>query len=90
MKTRPLSRAKSWECGWKPSGSSRESPIDLLDFGNPWIMDGVALVYLAAVIALASVTYRYVEVPGYDAAKRFVNRRSHAVPGTTRHQVSRG
>ena len=39
-------------------------------------MDGLALVYLAAVIALASVTYRYVEVPGYDAAKRFVNRRS--------------
>ena len=66
------------------------SQIDLLDFGSPWIMDGVALVYLAAVIALASVTYRYVEVPGYDAAKRFVNRRSHAVPGTTRHQVSRG
>ena len=56
------------------------SPVDLLDFGNPWIMDGVALVYLAAVIALASVTYRYVEVPGYDAAKRFVNRRSRAVP----------
>jgi peptidoglycan/LPS O-acetylase OafA/YrhL len=65
-------------------------PIDLLDFGSPWIMDGVALVYLAAVIALASVTYRYVEVPGYDAAKRFVNRRSHPVRGTTRHQVSRG
>ncbi len=54
--------------------------VDLLDFGNPWVMDGVALVYLAAVIALASVTYRYVEVPGYDAAKRFVNRRSHAAP----------
>ena len=65
-------------------------PIDLLDFGSPWIMDGVALVYLAAVIALASVTYRYVEVPGYDAAKRFVNRRSHPVRGTTRYQVSRG
>ena len=44
-------------------------------------MDGVALVYLAAVIALASVTYRYIEVLGYDAAKRFVNRRSHAVTG---------
>jgi peptidoglycan/LPS O-acetylase OafA/YrhL len=54
--------------------------VDLLDFGSPWIMDGVALVYLAAVIALASVTYRYVEVPGYEAAKRFVNRRSHAAP----------
>jgi peptidoglycan/LPS O-acetylase OafA/YrhL len=65
------------------------SPTDLLDFGNLWIMDGVALVYLATVIALASVTYRYVEVPGYDAAKRFVNRRSRVVPGTTRHQVSR-
>jgi peptidoglycan/LPS O-acetylase OafA/YrhL len=56
------------------------SAVELLDFGNPWIMDGVALVYLAAVIALASMTYRYVEVPGYEAAKRFVNRRSHAVP----------
>jgi peptidoglycan/LPS O-acetylase OafA/YrhL len=56
------------------------SAVELLDFGNPWIMDGVALVYLAAVIALASVTYRYVEVPGYEAAKRFVNRRSHAAP----------
>lgn len=38
------------------------SRIGLLDFGNPWIMDGLALVYLAAVIALASLTYRYVEV----------------------------
>ena len=32
------------------------SAVELLDFGNPWIMDGVALVYLAAVIALALVT----------------------------------
>jgi peptidoglycan/LPS O-acetylase OafA/YrhL len=66
------------------------SSAGLLDFGNPWIMDGVALVYLAAVIALASVTYRYIEVPGYDAAKRFVNRRSRVVTGAARHQVSRG
>ena len=57
------------------------SRIGLLDFGNPWIMDGVALIYVAAVIALASLTYRYVEVPGYEAAKRFVNRRVHGVPG---------
>jgi peptidoglycan/LPS O-acetylase OafA/YrhL len=65
------------------------SPIDLLDFGNPWVMDGLALVYIAAVIALASLTYRLVEVPGYDAAKRFVNRRPRRVPGTPVHLISR-
>ena len=65
------------------------SPIDLLDFGNPWVMDGLALVYIAAVIALASLTYRFIEVPGYDAAKRFVNRRPRRVTGTPVHLISR-
>jgi peptidoglycan/LPS O-acetylase OafA/YrhL len=65
------------------------SPIGLLDFGNPWVMDGLALVYIAAVIALASLTYRFIEVPGYDAAKRFVNRRPRPVPGTPAHLISR-
>ena len=65
------------------------SRIGLLDFGNPWVMDGLALVYIAAVIALASLTYRLVEVPGYDAAKRFVNRRPRRVPGTPAPLISR-
>jgi peptidoglycan/LPS O-acetylase OafA/YrhL len=65
------------------------SRIALLDYGNPWIMDAVALVYVAAVIALASLTYRYVEVPGYDAAKRFVNRRGQGVPGVPGRAISR-
>jgi peptidoglycan/LPS O-acetylase OafA/YrhL len=65
------------------------SRIDLLDFGNPWVMDGLALVYIAAVIALACLTYRFIEVPGYDAAKRFVNRRPRRVPGTPVHLISR-
>lgn len=65
------------------------SPIGLLDFGNPWVMDGLALVYIAAVIALASLTYRFIEVPGYDAAKRFVNRRPRRVPESRVHLISR-
>jgi peptidoglycan/LPS O-acetylase OafA/YrhL len=64
--------------------------IGLLDFGNLWVMDGVAMVYLAAVIALASVTYRYVEVPGYDAVKRFVNRQSRPAMRAPHHEVCRG
>jgi peptidoglycan/LPS O-acetylase OafA/YrhL len=65
------------------------SPIGLLDFGNPWVMDGLALVYIAAVIVLASLTYRFIEVPGYDAAKRFVNRRPLRAPGTSPRLISR-
>lgn len=73
------------ETEWVVNGSR----LGVLDFGNPWIMDGVALLYLAAVIALASLTYRFIEVPGYEAAKRFVNRRPHRVPGTPAHLISR-
>lgn len=65
------------------------SRIGLLDFGNPWVMDGLALVYIAAVIVLASLTYRFIEVPGYDAAKRLVNRRPRRLPGAQVHLISR-
>lgn len=65
------------------------SRIGLLDFGNPWVMDGLALVYIGAVIVLASLTYRFIEVPGYDAAKRLVNRRPRRLPGAQVHLISR-
>lgn len=39
-------------------------PLLLPLIGNAWVMDLLALIYLAAVVALGALAYRYVEVPG--------------------------
>lgn len=50
--------------------------IDQMSFvygPNKWVMDGVMLVYLAVVIAVATQTYKYIEEPGrrlFSAARR--------------------
>ncbi len=36
----------------------------LIFFGSTWVMDGLALAYLATVSALSALTYRFVEMPG--------------------------
>jgi len=52
--------------------------IEVMDFGPSWLMDLVALGYLITVVICATLTYRFVEVPG----RRFFNRlsRSRAQP----------
>jgi peptidoglycan/LPS O-acetylase OafA/YrhL len=44
-------------------------PIELIFFGSRWMMDGLAVVYLAAVVLFAALTYQFVEQPG----RRFFN-----------------
>jgi peptidoglycan/LPS O-acetylase OafA/YrhL len=41
---------------------------------NVWLLDGIAIVYLAVVIALASQTYRFVEQPGRHAFNAIATR----------------
>ena len=45
------------------------SPVPFLSFGNKWLMDVVAVVGLALVVGVASLTYLAVEHP----ARRFFN-----------------
>ena len=45
---------------------------DMIDFGPAGAMDLLALAYLCAVIGIAALTYRYIEVPG----RRYFNRLS--------------
>lgn len=51
---------------------SKWSPHDELvfDFGNPWVMDLLTLLYVLVVIGVAALATRYVENPG----RRFFNR----------------
>jgi peptidoglycan/LPS O-acetylase OafA/YrhL len=44
-------------------------PLQLVDFGNPWLNDLTALIYLTLVIAAAALAHRCVEQPG----QRFFN-----------------
>ncbi|EWY39662.1 acyltransferase [Skermanella stibiiresistens SB22] len=48
--------------------------VKLIDLGGPWVMDGVIVAYLVAVVALAALTYRFVEMPGYAYSKRIARR----------------
>jgi hypothetical protein len=49
-------------------------PLDNFIFiGSQWWMDLVALLYLGAVVAVASLTYRYIEQPG----RRYFNALAH-------------
>jgi peptidoglycan/LPS O-acetylase OafA/YrhL len=49
--------------------------------GNAWIMDLLAIAYLAAVVALGALAYRYVEVPGQALILRLGSRRPAATVG---------
>jgi len=42
----------------------------LLSFGNPWITDAAEIAYVAFVVAMATLTYRWIE----DPARRYFNR----------------
>jgi peptidoglycan/LPS O-acetylase OafA/YrhL len=39
------------------------TPRDVVDLGNPWVMDTVALAYLGVVIAVAAAATRFIETP---------------------------
>ncbi len=50
------------------------APGDVIAFGPPGAMDGLLLIYLLAVIGLASLTYRWIEVPGRRVFERVAER----------------
>jgi peptidoglycan/LPS O-acetylase OafA/YrhL len=50
----------------------------LIDTGHQWQMDLLALVYLMVVVAVASVTYRIIEVPFRDRFNRIAERMTPA------------
>jgi peptidoglycan/LPS O-acetylase OafA/YrhL len=58
--------------------------IRLLLIGSPWVMDALAVVFLAAVIALGALAYRFVEVPGQTFIRRLAERRSFATVAPAR------
>lgn len=65
-------------------GSTR----DLLVAGGPWLQDALTLVYLAAVVAISSVTFRYIEVPARNwfnaqAARYESGSRKRAAPSAS-------
>jgi peptidoglycan/LPS O-acetylase OafA/YrhL len=45
-------------------------PKPKLVAGGPFAMDALTLVYLAAVVLIAAVTYRVIEMPGQGAFQR--------------------
>jgi len=47
----------------------------LISFGVPWMMDFLALGYLATVVAVASLTYRFVEMPGQSSVNAMLLKR---------------
>jgi peptidoglycan/LPS O-acetylase OafA/YrhL len=46
----------------------------LISFGGPWVMDALAIAYLVAVVFAASLTYKYIEVPGREFFNRLAAR----------------
>lgn len=56
-------------------------PLLLPLIGNAWVMDLLALTYLAAVVALGALAYRYVEVPGQALILKIGTRRPAATVG---------
>ena len=59
-----------------------------MKFGPLWLMDLVALAYVAVVIVLAMMTYRWIEVPGRQYFNRIANR--IGATSATRQAASRG
>ncbi|WP_179505611.1 MULTISPECIES: acyltransferase family protein [unclassified Sphingomonas] len=47
---------------------------DLALVGNAWVMDGVTLAFLAAVVLVATQTYRFIEMPGMNQFGKWANR----------------
>jgi peptidoglycan/LPS O-acetylase OafA/YrhL len=47
---------------------------DLLVLGGPWVMDGVALACLLAVVVSSNLTYRLIEDPARIAFNRLSTR----------------
>jgi peptidoglycan/LPS O-acetylase OafA/YrhL len=58
--------------------------IRLLLIGSPWVMDVMAVGYLAAVVALGALAYRFIEVPGQTLIRRLAERRSFATVAPAR------
>ncbi|NKJ43261.1 acyltransferase [Novosphingobium sp. SG720] len=56
---------------------------DLALVGNAWVMDAITVVYLMAVVLVASQTYRFVEMPGMnwfgERARQATRRKTPAV-----------
>jgi len=56
----------------------------LISFGAAWMMDLLALAYLGTVVAIASLTYRFVEMPGQSSFNALLlKRRKPAVQPAT-------
>lgn len=51
----------------------------LISFGATWMMDLLAVAYLGTVVAVASLTYRFVEMPGQSSFNALLKRRNPAV-----------
>lgn len=51
-------------------------PVELISFGNAYLMDGLTMLYVLAVVATAALTYRFIEVPGRDYFNAVASRRS--------------
>ena len=47
-----------------------DTPVSLYFFGNQWVMDGFGVAYLICTVALAALTYTFIEKPG----REFFNR----------------
>lgn len=62
--------------------------MEVMKFGPLWLMDLVALAYVAVVIVLAMMTYRWIEVPGRQYFNRIANR--IGATSATRQAASRG
>ncbi len=60
--------------------------VRFVSFGNAYAMDAVSVLYLGAVVALALVTWRYVEMP----AQRLFNRADAGTAGAPAATVSVG
>jgi peptidoglycan/LPS O-acetylase OafA/YrhL len=62
-------------------------PAKLISFGNEWIVDAMTLLYLAAVVAIASLTYRFIEEPGRRLFNRVADKwRQSRTVAATRYQ----
>lgn len=57
-------------------GPWSDKPVELIFLGNRWFMDGLAILYLLAVILFAAVTYRLVEQPGRNFFNSFATSRA--------------
>ncbi|MBY6266182.1 acyltransferase [Azospirillum sp. 412522] len=60
----------------------------LISFGGPWAMDALVLAYLATVIAVSAVTYRFVEIPGQASVNALLLRRRKPVARPAAVEIS--